>query len=141
MKFIIDFINSIFNTKKQLDRRGLKDILPGEEVIIEWDRIKGKIGPLLCVNNDPINKKILLKVCWRNYLELNHPQYESIIFNYNDKVFENFYLLNNIIIKSNDNTDSNNLYELQTKMNKALEEENYELAEILQNKINKLSKK
>lgn len=124
---------------KKPTRRCVKDVKSGEFIWIEWDRIRGRIGQLKCVNNDPETKKILLEVRWRGVSEI-----EKVIFDYDDKELKNFHLLNKSDIsspQSDGDEEDFDIITLQKKMNEAIEKQEYEEADKLQKKIDKLSKK
>ncbi len=144
MKIIL-FILKLFgynNPMKYKNRKQLKDVVAGEYIVIEWSRIQNNIGRLKCLNNDPFTKKIFLQVRWNNFKEYNCDETELIIFSYNDKVFKNFSLLNPINMGNiNEEFDDEDIIELQNEMNQAIESEDYEKAELLQKKIDKLSNK
>lgn len=127
------------SNKKSIIRR-VCDVKPGEYVQIEWYRIRGGIGYLKCLNNDPLAKKILLEILWNNHEELKCDMNEKIIFKYNSKELSNFHLLNNIF-EENKQDDDFNIATLQRDLNDAIEKEEYENANELQKKINKLSGK
>ena len=58
---------------KKPQRRYLKDVKAGEVIQIEWYRIKGGIGNLKVLNNDPETKKICLKICGqRSFFSVPH---------------------------------------------------------------------
>ncbi len=131
--------------KVKKPRRYIKDVLPGENIRIEWHRIKGRIGFVNCISNDPETEKIFLKVQFSNYKELNLNETEYLILDYNSEELKNFHLLNEhsprlqVEEKSDkkDNEDSN-IVALQAKLNLALSEERFEDADYYQKKIDKL---
>lgn len=130
--------------KKKSTRRYVKDVKAGEIIQIEWSKLKEGMGGLLCLNNDPETKKILLEVRWGNYKEMGCKEYEKIIFDYDSKELKNFHLLNTYREKPKPIEDDATDYDiatLQKKMNEALEKEEYEKANELQKKIDKLLKK
>ncbi len=110
----------------------LKDVKVGDEIRIEWTRIVGDIGKLKCMGNDPKTKKILLEG------NLVDGGTELFIFNYNSYQFKNFNLLNQI---PNDSSNNADITALKQQIDKAIENEEYELARTLQNKIDKLLNK
>jgi hypothetical protein len=88
---------SLFKSKPKhddLNRRTVKDVVPGENIQIEWHRIAGGIGYVKCINNDPKTKKILIEVTWNNWKEAKSQKTERTVFNYSDIELSNFYLLN-----------------------------------------------
>ena len=119
---------------QKLNRIHVKDVKVGEKIQIEWYKIKGGIGYLKCLSNDPETNKILLEVHWSNSVVK-----EKVIFNYNDIELSNFHLLNQqqkVETKKEDNDFD--VATLQKKLNEALEKEEYEKADELQDKINKI---
>lgn len=125
-------------------RRYVRDVKAGETIQIEWDRIKGKIGAVTCLSNDPQSKKILIHIRWGNYEEMGRNEYEKIILDYNGEELKNFHLLNCIeddFDEDDFDEDDFDLATLQKKMNEALGKEEYEKADELQKKIDKLSNK
>lgn len=90
--FFSNFFNSNSNNP---NRRHIKDVKPGEDIQIEWYRIKGEMGWLKCINNDPETKKILLEVTWANKKGRDDEK-EKIILDYGSKELKNFNLLNPI---------------------------------------------
>lgn len=142
LKILSDFFNSPskpITSKPQ--RRYIKDVKPGENIQIEWYRIHAGIGQLKCLNNDPETKKILLQITWGNYEELKIPEKEKLILDYDSKELRNFHLLNQNVWKAESSEDNFDISTLQKKMNEALEKEEYEKANELQKKIDKLLKK
>ncbi len=133
------------NTNKKPLRRQLEDVKAGEMIQLEWYRIKGGIGYMWCVNNDPETKKILLEIKWGNYKEMGVNEKEKLILDYNSKELRNFHLLNAIPSDTqeskDDKDDDFDIATLQKKMNEALDKEEYEIANELQKKIDKLLKK
>lgn len=131
-----DVTNTSKEAKIQSSKRyELKDVKPGQKIQIEWRRIEGKLGYLECINNDPFSQKILLQVRWENYKEIKCHEFQNLIFSYNDEVFDNFHLLNS---KPKEPTIDFHLSFIEQKMNDALKNENYELAEKIKQKINKI---
>ncbi len=129
-------------------RRYVKDVLPGEDIRIEWNRIKGGIGFVKCISNDPETEKIFLQVKWNNYKETNTEEFEYFILDYNSIELKNFHLLNEhsprLQVKEKDDKkddEDSNIVALQAKLNLALSEERFEDAEYYQKKIDKLVKK
>ncbi len=142
--WIINFLLYLFAhtpTKKRVISRELKDVLRGEVVYIEWYKILGGIGQLVCLNNDPDKRKILLQITWNNPGEMGL-KYEKIILNYSARELKNFSLINPICDQEvKIKIDDHNIVDLQKRMNEALDKEEYELADQLQKKIDKLSQK
>ena len=143
LKFFSDFFGSKPTTPKPT-RRYVKDVKSGDKIQVEWYRIVGGIGEMRCLNNDPKTKKILLQIRWGNYKETKNEEYERLILDYDSKELENFHLLNEVTIdkpKSQDEVNDYDIVTLQKQMNDALTNEDYETAEKLQKKIDKLLKK
>lgn len=144
------FLKKIFGIKDKIvvpedsNRIHIKDVKSGENIKIEWHRIKGKIGWVKCINNDPKTKKILLEVHWNNHKEIGSPKREQVIFGYDAIELCNFHLLNQIQNDTKDDEgdeESYDISDLQKKMNEALEKEEYEIASKLQKQIDKLTSK
>jgi hypothetical protein len=143
LKSIIAFFNAKSSpqntTENKPKKRQIQDVVAGEEITVEWYKIKQGMGKMKCLNNSPETKKIWLQIRWDNYVEAKVDEYEKIIFDYNDKELANFNLLNQITIPKLEETFD--IATLQKKMNEALEKEEYEKADELQKQINKLLKK
>jgi len=131
-------------TKKQIGKRNEpSNVKPGDYVVIEWNRIKGGIGGLKCINNDTETQKMLLEVSWNNPQDVpgTEPK-ERIIVDYFSHYLKNFNLLNPLSKEEEEEEiDEYDIANLQSKLNKALEEQEYEKAQDLQTKIDKLLKK
>jgi hypothetical protein len=115
-------------------RRHIRDVKPGDRIIIEHWRMLKKHGQVLCINNDPISEKIFIRINWAG----EDP--EESIFSYDDDCFKNFNLLNPLKL----NEDQEEIFDialLQKKINEALEKEEYENIEKWQKQIDKLLKK
>jgi len=153
---IIKLFLSLFGYKgkpkiKKPQRRYLEDVKAGEMVVIEWSRIDGEIGTLLCLNNDPETKTILLQVWWNNYEEFGCKEKEKLVLSYHDIKLVNFHLLNSKPENKKDehskgdtdtdDTDDNDIATMQKKLNEALDKEEYEKADVLQKRINNLLNK
>ena len=152
-----DFINGLYhwwtgtdkpdkNAKDQAPpRRYPKDVVPNEIVVIEWWKIQGKIGEALCINNDPENKKMLLGLHWGNPSDTLLEK-ERIILNYNSSELANFHLLNpvqRLVRKKKDGqkVDDTDIAALQSLMNKAMDNNEWEKVDEYQKKIDALTKK
>lgn len=125
--------------RKREKRVRVQDAKEGDMVAIEWDRIEGGIGHLLCLNNDLKTNKILLRVRWSNHKEVGCTSEEIIILSYKDKRLRNFHLLNKNKIKI-DSGETKDIAKLQEELNNAIAKEQYELAKKIQTKIDKLLK-
>lgn len=126
-------------TKKE-KRRSVSTVKPGEYIRIEWSRIKSGIGYLQCLNNDPKTKKIFLEVTWNNSKDLNCDPKEQLVLSYSSKELKNFHLINpQIEIPETEN--DNDITSLQKRIDDAILNEEYEVANELQKKINKLQNK
>jgi len=128
-------------------RRYLKDVVIGEYIQIEWSRAEGGLCSMKCVNNDPKTKTILLEIRWSNYKDARCLEYQKIVLDYDDDKLKNFHLLNTYKeqvrqkTKDKEDDDDTDIATLQKKMNDAINNEEYEKAEKLQKKIDKLLKK
>lgn len=141
-KFILQLFGFNAPKVKLPTRRYIEDVKPGQYIKIEWYRIRHGIGFLKCVNNDPATKRILLQVQWNNYLEIGCYQYEEIVLKYSSDELANFNLLNPLNnIEDDEEIDDYDISGLQKKLNAALEREDYETAEEMQRKIDKILKK
>lgn len=141
IKYLFGWIKS--DSKKQ-KRNHPENLKPGEIFLIEWDRIDGGIGRVTCVNNDQHTKKIFLQVTWGNYKDVpGAKEKEMFIVDYNHKFFKNFNLLNPLKNKEQqaDEIDDYDISKLQSDLNKALDNQEYEKAREIQNKIDKLINK
>ncbi len=120
-------------------RRYIKDVKHGECIYIEYPYCKGGIAHTECLENDPVTKKILLQIHWSP--AYNGMVYEKFILDYNSYNIKNFHLLNNKNISYHEKEPKDtDIISLQKQMNNALEKEEYEMADELQKKIDKLSK-
>jgi len=138
----MDFLKKLFNlNKNKSKRRHIRDVKVGEYIRVEWDKIKGGMGYMKCLNNDPKTKKIFLEITWTDPKNEQYKEIERIIFKYKDEIFKNFHLINPITESEEDNNDDNNIALLQKRINEAIEKEQYEIANELQKKIDKLLKK
>ena len=145
------FIRSLFIFLNLMDdktqapskpRRYVKDVKPGEYIYIEWHKIQGNIGQLKCINNDLKTKKILLEVHWNNLdKDSNQSKIERLILKYNAAELKNFNLLNQIQIIEDEEDIDDDIASLQKLLNEAIENEQYEKAEELQTRINKILNK
>lgn len=103
----------------------------GDIITIEMDRIKGGIGNVTVVSNDPKTQKLLIAIKWSNYKEIKDCEpVEQFILPYYVNSFKNFNLLNPPV---NELT----LKELIFARDEAIAKEQYEKAQDLQNKIDK----
>lgn len=128
------------NINKTQRRRYVEDVKIGQCIWVEWYKIKGRLGELKCLNNDPLTRKILLEVKWNNG-EGKQSTFQRVIFDYDGDELKNFHLLNPIKEKQTEDIDDNDIASLQKRMNDALEKEEYEIAREIQDKIDKLLKK
>lgn len=148
-----EFFKKLFGSKKSQpiskqaapQRLQLKDVKVGQLVRVEWHMITSGIGFLRCMSNDPLTRKILLEAKWSNYKEIGCQEKQQIVLDYNDPILSNFHLLNQHVevqptspVNPVDDTD---IAAIQQKLNEALDNEQYELARELQNKIDKLVNK
>ena len=133
---LIESLKTLF--KRKPIRLRLEDVMPNDLVAVEWSRFKEGVGFMLCVNNDPKTKKILLSVKWNNHKEANLTQVESMIVGYYDKMFKNFNLLNYHLSKESKATLNFNDFDmdmLKSRLEIVLEQEIYEDAKIIQSLI------
>lgn len=126
-------------TKYDPTRVYVKDVKPGETITINWDRVKGGIADVTCVNNDTKTRKILIKIKWGNATKLGIDEIEQKIFSYDSKELKDFNLLNGITRKGTISVDS--IESLQKELDDAINSEDYEKASKLQKKIDKLKNK
>jgi len=124
-------------------RKHPSDVKNGEHIYIEWSKIKGGLGHVLCVNNDPETESMLLEVNWRNAKDPDLKT-ERFIAKYCDSRLKNFHLLNSITIPdkddddSDDDSDETELESLQNELDDAIKNEDYEKAKNIKSKIDKL---
>lgn len=116
-------------------RLRIEDVKPGEKIRVEWDRVKGKIAWLTCLNNDPLTKKIHLQVTWSDFQKYNLLQKEEVVWPYACEELKNFHLLNE---RKNEPPDVDVLEVLRKKLDLLLEKEDYEAAYELQKQIEKI---
>jgi hypothetical protein len=121
--------------QQEQNRRKISDVKPGDLVTIEWyDRIKGGVGQLKCLNNDPAKRVILLEIHWGNYKQAGGLKYEKLVLNYNDPHLENFHLLN-----TPRKVKPKTLEEkLKGEMDELLKQEKYEEASVIRDALNDL---
>lgn len=127
------------NTNEPQKRRYVEDVKIGQYIWVEWYKIKGRLGEMKCLNNDPFTRKILLEVNWNNG-EGKPNTLQRVIFDYDGEELKNFHLLNPVKKKKSEEIDDTDIASLQKRMNDALEKEEYEVAREIQNKIDKLLK-
>ncbi len=130
MNYFQKVINYLFP-----DKSFVKYVKPGDRIQIEWSKIVGEIGTLTCVNNDPQNRKILLRMKWGNFEEVKEPEFQQIILDYKCKELKNFKLLNPHITHFHSSGEKSVLENLEEELTKALEVEDYKRAEELRKKI------
>lgn len=126
------------NKTQPQNRRQVKDVLPGDKIAIESIRFRGGIGVVRCLNNDVVTNKILIGIQWGNFKELGIQEHEQIILHYDGFELRNFHLLNQYPINVSyiEDVDS-----LKKQLEEGLQKEDYENAKLIQEKIDKLSKK
>lgn len=76
------------------DMLRLQDVRPNDMIVIEWEKIKGRIGEVRVVSNSPETKQMAVEMKWGNYIEADIPEYETIVINYKSYHLENFHVLN-----------------------------------------------
>lgn len=134
--------NAIKEKPTQNKRKEIKDIQPNEMIKIEYWKISGDhIGSVKCINNDPLTKKILVEVKWKNYIEANSDEFEKFILEYKSDELKNFNLLNDIQHNPKIILDETRITDLLKEKFKAIENEEYEKADTLQKHIDNLIKK
>lgn len=135
-----DFFSKLvarFSKKEAKYPKALERLEAGDEIIIEeWPRMVDPNGLAQVIKNDLMNKKILLEVEWGNYKERNINKTERRIFHYTSSAFKNFDLLNDDFICDISEQHSERM-ELENQLKNAIEEEKFELAAELRDKINK----
>lgn len=140
----------IFPQKDELnsDRTLLKDIKRGDEIFIYVNNIcaEGKfyfdgIGVAICLNNDYELKRMLIQL---TYTIDKQKKIKKMVFSYDDKVFNDFNLLNNNgienVLEQEQQQEDDKIYEenmLNEFLDYAAQKEYFELA----NEINKIIEK
>lgn len=114
-------------------RRKVDDVKPGECITIEWHKIQNSIGELMCLNNDPETKTILLEVTWNN----KNNAKERLVLKYDSLELKNFHLLN---YKRKIKVPVDTLTSLQKELQKAIDVEDYMKASKLQKQIDSFKK-
>lgn len=130
--------------KSNIVRCHVKDVKPGEWVKIQSCNFRPNIVNLECISNDPKTKKILLQVKWADYKERGVNECQQFIFDYGGTELKDFHLLNHVMrcgIKKDNSIEDTDIFSLQKQMNELIEKEEYERADQLQKKIDKLMKK
>ncbi len=124
-------------------RRHVRDVKPGEWILVEYSGSDPYISNCKCISNDPDTRKILVEFQWSNWKDIKGAKPTSRhIFEYGGYELANFHLLNkNIKISESTPDDHNDVATLQKKINEAIEKEEYEVAEKFQKQLDKLSKK
>lgn len=130
-------LKKLFSSSPHIEKplkRQLKDVKPGEFIVIEWEWIQGNIGPARCLSNYPDGKKIFLKIEWSN--TRNGRDYDYLVLSYSDKILRNFHLLNtgiSIIHKTNEVDEA--IETLRKSINESIELEKYETVQDVKQKI------
>ncbi len=122
-----------------LNRVSPYDIQVYDIITVEWDSFRDRIGRMRCLANDRLTKKLLLQS--ETVDKDGNEKKSKHIFKYSASEFGNFNLLNQHLVKNLEIVESyedTDLMGLQQRLNKALEDEEYELAEKLQGKVNQL---
>lgn len=114
-------------------RCNVKDVKPGDNITVEWGKIDGEIGEMLCINNDPQTKRILLKIDWSK-TEDREAYSQLVIFKYNSRELRNFHLLNAVHLEAHEIAD------LKHKLSDALDNEDFEQAASIRDKIAEIKK-
>jgi len=139
--------------KKPKEKRlHISMVKPEQEFKLEHDEALYEICTGYCISNDTYKKEILFEIHWAENSKRYTQQY---ILPYNAKEFKHFHLLNikefKIPSKNYDETLNDNdqkkqkiqeeIKELKSMLNKHIQKEEYEKAQEIQNKIDKLNKK
>ena len=126
---------SLFETKKvkllkQLRKGDKINIYPpfGYYTTINGELYDGQVISITIHNNDPISKKV-----WFFYKVKGSDI--SFVKSYNSEIFKDYILLN---ILTKDEPKPKSKQDLEKELEKAISEENYELAKILNQEIKKL---
>lgn len=83
------------DTVKYITKRKISDVKPDELIRIEYYRFAtGGIGMCRCINNLPEERKILIRIRWTNFKEMNEPEFLNLILDYDGSELKNFSLLN-----------------------------------------------
>lgn len=142
LRFLFGWILS--SKRKDSSRNHPRNVKAGDVIVIEWSRIKNGIGAVKCINNDLETKKMLIEVRWNNHKDVPGTEpVERIILDYSSSQLKNFNLLNPLKEAETDEEEieEHDIAKLQRELNKALDAQEYEKAQVLQGKIDKLVKK
>ena len=117
---------------KQLRRNDKINVYPpkGYSITLNSNSYNKQVITITIYNNDPKTKKIWF------YQSVDGHQV-SFVKSYNSEIFEDFILLNYHLEKF-DKPKSKSKKDLETQMKEAISQENYELANLLNEEIKKL---
>ena len=136
--YFYSLLSKICSRKPKTKRAHVKNVLPGEFIVIESHRVLGLFATVKCINNDQATKKILIEIEWDNYKEMGIEEKERQVLSYNCTELNNFHLLNSV---PEEQELENDLPLLQRRLAAAIKNEYYEIANEIQKKINQLTSK
>jgi len=117
----------------------IEEVLPGQKINIEDPRSENGLATVICANNRPSDKKILLIVTWIKAEGGNIEVYHVV--DYKHPWLKNFALLNPVVEKEVVHVDEHDIAKLQSLLNEAMDNEDYRKVNELQKKIDKLVNK
>jgi len=136
------FFYNLFNLSRKL-----KNVKSGDTIIIQHSNMEKGIGEVLCINNEPNKKKILVMIFWNNIIKISG-ELDSCLFilNYDADELSNFSLLNPVYpinIDSLYDKDAllNIIRDKKNELNLAISDEEYENAQIIEKEILELKEK
>lgn len=135
MKKLFEYLFGYRNDKYSQDRLHIKDVKPGQNIYIEHQNGVDRITHVKCLSNDPYSQKMVVMINWVDESG-NTTTSERLIIGYQDKCVKDFHLLNNVSVAFVDS-----VYDLKKKLEIALKNENYLLAEDIKKKLNDIEKK
>lgn len=136
--YFYSLLSKICSRKPKTKRAHVKNVLPGDIIYIESPMSTEATSGVKCINNDPVTKKILVEFAWDNHHELGVPETERQVLRYNSRELENFHLLNST---PGEQELENDLSSLQKRLAHTIRNQQYELANEIQKKINQLTTK
>ena len=110
---------------KRILHKELSKVKNGQKIKVN---ISGWVVNALCINNTPSDKKMFVRMF------LDNGKVSESVERYDEFTFINFIALNTVELK----TSSDDLEDLQYKLNKALKNQKYEEAAIWRDAISKL---
>jgi len=143
--------------KEPEGRLHISMVRPGQRFKLEHDHAAYKICTGTCISNDTYKKEILFEIHWSNS-ETKKDYKQQYVLPYNAKELIHFHILNINefeIQKDDDETSNNNhndnlpkqqkiqeeIKKLKSILSKHIQKEEYEKAQEIQNKIDKLNQK